>query len=105
MIRELLNMAEDQVGMAEPTKVPVDLIHQIDASLCRSGVSDDKSGRRARQFWHDVVEKGHGVYYISDGGYTRLIIDLWREDAPKIGIDWSLATEYARAQWATLGAV
>lgn len=82
----------------------VEAIHRIDAYLCASGVSDDHDGRRARKFWSDFLETGNAVYYISDGGYSRLCLSIWesRDGSPTLGLDRGLSTTFSLERWAQL---
>lgn len=85
----------------------IQAIHQIDAYLCRSGVSDDHDGRRARKFWSDFIESGNAVYYISDGGYSRLCLSIWdtADASPTLGLDRGLSTPFSIERWERLRAL
>lgn len=80
----------------------VEAIHWIDARLCRSGVSDDHDGSRARHFWRTYLETGNAVFYVSDGGYSRLCLSVWNTEdgSPTLDLDPSLSTPYSLERWA-----
>lgn len=82
----------------------VEAIRWIDARLCRSGVSDDHSGDRARHFWRTYLETGNAVFYVSDGGYSRLCLSVWNTEdgSPTLDLDRSLSTPYSLERWAQI---
>ena len=82
----------------------VEAIRWIDARLCRSGVSDDHSGDRARHFWRTYLEDGNAVFYVSDGGYSRLCLSVWNTEdgSPTLGLDRELSTPYSLERWAQI---
>ncbi len=82
----------------------VEAIHWIDARLCRSGVSDDHDGSRARHFWQMYLENGVAVFYVSDGGYSRLCLSIWNTEdgSPTLELDRSLSTPYSLERWSQI---
>lgn len=103
-LERLIRVAWESDTEFDPAQAPVGLIHALDAWLCRSGKSDDHDGARARAFWREVCERGRAVYYASDGGYSRLCVDMWaeRREAPILGLDRGLSLPFALERWATL---
>ena len=89
----------------DPAKTPVKLVRSLDEWLCRSGKSDDQGGSRALAFWREFCERGRAVYYVSDGGYSRLCVDMWaeRREAPILGLDRGLSLPFALERWDSLG--
>ena len=103
--RLLLTMRECEVREEEAHQpAPVGHLHALDAWLCRSGKHDDHEGSRARDFWQTVCEDGKGVYYVSDGGYSRLCANVWNRDrdVPVLGLDRGLSLPFALARWEAL---
>ena len=82
----------------------IEAVHRIDAYLCRSGMSDDQDGRRAHRFWSDFLDTGNAVYYISDGGYSRLCLSIWESEdgSPILGLDRGLSTPFSLERWVQL---
>lgn len=63
-------------------------------------------GRVTADLLYSALENdlGHYLYYLSDGGYTRLVIDLETPGAPPVGIDSGTASPRTLEKWNKLKA-